>query len=41
MKKEINISDSALVIEFQKGNKKVLPVLVKRWHLFAYLWCLC
>tara|TARA_R110002073_G_scaffold8207_1_gene45569 strand:- start:19731 stop:20288 length:558 start_codon:yes stop_codon:yes gene_type:complete len=33
MKKEINISDSALVIELQKGNKKVLPLLVKRWHL--------
>lgn len=33
MKKEINISDSTLVVELQKGNKKVLPKLVKRWHL--------
>lgn len=33
MKKESNISDASLVEAYQKGNQKVLPVLVKRWHI--------
>lgn len=33
MKKSVNNIDSNLVVEYQKGNKKAIAVLVKRWHL--------
>ena len=33
MKKEPNISDASLVLAYQKGDQKVLPILVKRWHI--------
>lgn len=33
MKKESTISDASLVIAYQKGDQKVIPILVKRWHL--------
>lgn len=32
MKKSTNISDASLVVEYQNGNKRVFPLLVKRWH---------
>ena len=28
-----NLSDKELVLEYQSGNKKVISLLVKRWHL--------
>jgi len=33
MKKESTISDASLVLAFQKGDHKVIPILVKRWHV--------
>ncbi len=32
MRKNHNVSDAILVVEYQSGNKKVLAQLVKRWH---------
>lgn len=33
MKDNNNLSDKDLVLEFQSGNKKIVSLLVKRWHL--------
>ena len=33
MKDKSNLSDKKLVLEYQSGNKKVIAVLVKRWHI--------
>lgn len=33
MKKRKNTSDASLVVAYQKGDKKVIPILVKRWHM--------
>ena len=33
MKNSISNIDSNLVVEYQNGNKKVIAILVKRWHL--------
>mgnify|MGYP005998406533 CR=1 FL=1 len=33
MKDKNNLSDKELVLEYQSGNKKVISVLVKKWHL--------
>ena len=33
MKKAENSIDTNLVIEYQSGNKKVIALLVKRWHV--------
>lgn len=33
MNKERIISDASLVIAYQNGDKKVIPILVKRWHV--------
>lgn len=33
MKKKKTLSDATLVENYQKGDKKILSLLVKRWHL--------
>ena len=33
MKDNNNLSDKDLVIQYQQGNKKVISLLVKKWHL--------
>ncbi len=33
MGNKFNISDASLVVAYQKGDKSILPLLVKRWHL--------
>lgn len=33
MKDKSNLSDKKLVLEYQSGNRKVIAVLVKKWHI--------
>ena len=32
MNKKSKITDELLIKQYQKGNKKALPLLVKKWH---------